>query len=663
MGTSYTSSSDPPWKRGTVESTETDSRSQRVLVVDDEESIRKIITKTCLTLGWEVDEAEDGLQGLDMMKRKPHDIYVLDQKMPGLSGLELAKRVTQHEEVPAILILTGFPEVDKAVDAIKTGVLDYAQKPIVPSRLKELLLRAAKYREGRLRALAVQREREKNLRDIKRANERFCAMLQFSLDAIFLLDMATGEIVDCNATAYEGLGYSQAELLGNRAETFVNLPAYGAWSELVNDISESGSIVAEGKLHSKNGMVHPVEVSLSPAYFSAGRFITAVVRDITKRKQTEAALETARGRAATEASTLRSIIEGMENGVVLVNEFNIVTQVNDGFLNLVRMPREMVVDNRLGAPCDGDKNCLQGILDSYKRRITYESKVANCKFKGRPISIRVQPIFQNEKYRGAIIALFDIKDIVEACERAEEGSRLKSEYLGRMAYEMRTQLEGIMGMTGLLCETDLNSEQRVLLKTAEECGKSLSNLVADIHKLSQIERQTQNLNPEVFDLPAAIHKAASMNREDSKKAGKAITACYADDLPIRVKGYGERLIQLLTVILEDAIRIFDGPVIVLSVGFEQLEKERILINFQISESEAMSSILDGPNSESLEWCQYPGAEPRTSLLESLVGIQDGSFWSERVEGDIRVLCARVNVENILGEEDADRKFEEEQNHL
>jgi len=120
---------------------------QRILVADDEESIRWVLSKALKKKGFTVDLAEDGKQALSMFRSNPYDMAVLDIKMPGLQGLDLLKQV--QEEFPNILviIMTAESTMENAVAAMKNGAYDYLTKPFDLDALDAIILKAQKAAE------------------------------------------------------------------------------------------------------------------------------------------------------------------------------------------------------------------------------------------------------------------------------------------------------------------------------------------------------------------------------------------------------------------------------------------------------------------------------------------------------------------------------------
>jgi DNA-binding NtrC family response regulator len=102
---------------------------ERILVVDDETLIRWALRKYLVGFGYEVLEAEDGQQALDVLDEESVDLMLLDVRMPQKDGLEVLAHVNEHySEIPVVL-MTAFSSVEGAVDAMKRGAFDYLMKP------------------------------------------------------------------------------------------------------------------------------------------------------------------------------------------------------------------------------------------------------------------------------------------------------------------------------------------------------------------------------------------------------------------------------------------------------------------------------------------------------------------------------------------------------
>jgi excisionase family DNA binding protein len=113
----------------------------RVLVVDDEASIRDLLSKTLALAEYEVDVAPDGRSALERMRMYPYDLLIADLKMPGMDGLTVIREAKRYKVDLPVIIITGFSTESSAIEAVNLGVAGYLTKPF---RVPQVLAAAAK---------------------------------------------------------------------------------------------------------------------------------------------------------------------------------------------------------------------------------------------------------------------------------------------------------------------------------------------------------------------------------------------------------------------------------------------------------------------------------------------------------------------------------------
>lgn len=118
----------------------------RILIVDDEESIRKALRLTLTKVGYDVVEADDGAKGIAVIGADDNplmvDVVICDIRMPQISGLEaIAYFRQQYPSVP-VIVLTGYPDIQLATDLLKQGAVDYLVKPVERDKLVGCVERA-----------------------------------------------------------------------------------------------------------------------------------------------------------------------------------------------------------------------------------------------------------------------------------------------------------------------------------------------------------------------------------------------------------------------------------------------------------------------------------------------------------------------------------------
>lgn len=130
----------------------------KVLVVDDEEPLRRLLKKELARKGFLVDAADDGDAALKMLGEDVYDVVLVDIVMPGIDGISLIKKIKEDPEAPVVIVLTGKATVETAVEAMKNGAFDYFTKPYKLDELIIVVNRAYEYGRTVLKNQLLQQE-------------------------------------------------------------------------------------------------------------------------------------------------------------------------------------------------------------------------------------------------------------------------------------------------------------------------------------------------------------------------------------------------------------------------------------------------------------------------------------------------------------------------
>jgi two-component system response regulator PilR (NtrC family) len=127
----------------------------RILIVDDEEDIRALLSTYLSRINYVTETAIDGHEGLQKYLAGEYDLVISDMVMPRIDGLELLQRIRKADPDALFIMITGFPTIETAVKAIKEGAYDYITKPFNLEDVKLCLGRAfeKKYLSDQLRAI------------------------------------------------------------------------------------------------------------------------------------------------------------------------------------------------------------------------------------------------------------------------------------------------------------------------------------------------------------------------------------------------------------------------------------------------------------------------------------------------------------------------------
>lgn len=106
-----------------------------ILIVDDEEVVRLSHLRSLQGADCNARAAEDGRQALQVMEQNPFDVVLLDLRMPGLDGMDVLKTIKQRWPNSEVVIITGYPCIESAKEALRLGAFDYLTKPLGPAEI------------------------------------------------------------------------------------------------------------------------------------------------------------------------------------------------------------------------------------------------------------------------------------------------------------------------------------------------------------------------------------------------------------------------------------------------------------------------------------------------------------------------------------------------
>ena len=266
----------------------------RILVVDDEAIVCRALADVLGDEGYRVTTVQSAYAALERMRQETFDILIADLKLPDLNGIELIAAARGIDPEIMALVITGYPSIETAVDAIKTSAYDYITKPIDPDLLVATVRRG--WERQRLAILNKQllTRLQRTNKELRESEARYRLLVENANDAIFALDSDL-RVTDVNPFVEQAGGYSRDELIG-RSFPELGVLAPESLGPVIEDVARvlarervSGAVY---EFIAKDGQHFLGEVSGAPIY-REGRVVgvLAIARDITERKRAEEKLQ------------------------------------------------------------------------------------------------------------------------------------------------------------------------------------------------------------------------------------------------------------------------------------------------------------------------------------------------------------------------------------
>lgn len=303
----------------------------KLLIIDDEEAIRKVLTVSLASDGYDVQAAAGGEEGIALFKKEFPSIVLTDIKMPGMDGIEALKQIKKLNPDAEVIMITGHGDMDSAIEALKLDASDFLNKPIKDEALSVALKRAEERIAIKKKLKEYTDDLENMVRmateEVKRRSDFQNKLITSSNDAIVATD-EEGDIVIYNRGAERIFGYPRVEII--RKMNIDKLYPQAIISEFRSGLESRGdadlSEWREIAIVAKDGENVPTrfsgsilygedEVIGSVGFFQDLREVKRLQEELIKSERLAAAGQTVAGLA----HYIKNILNGLKGGTYVLN--------------------------------------------------------------------------------------------------------------------------------------------------------------------------------------------------------------------------------------------------------------------------------------------------------------------------------------------------------
>jgi PAS domain S-box-containing protein len=300
--------------------------------------------------------------------------------------------------------------------------------------------------------------------------------------------------------------------------------------------------------------------------------------DITERKELEDALRRGEAELRRQKEYYESLLAASPTAIVTIDLVDNVTSWNPAAEKLFGYVR----DDAIGRNIDDIVACSDEIRAEAVdvtdqlgagREVQLSSRRTRKDGTLVDVDIRAAPIYVGDELVGKYTIYHDISALLRARRAAEAATEAKSAFLATMSHEIRTPMNAVIGMTDLLLDTNLSSEQRAFADVIRTSGDALLTIINDILDFSKIEAGKLELERQPFVLCDCVESALDIVAPGAA-AKRLEIACLVDaGAPAVVVGDMTRLRQILVNLLMNAVKFTDEGEVVLTVASEQVDAD------------------------------------------------------------------------------------------
>jgi len=444
-------------------------------------------------------------------------------------------------------------------------------------------------------ALNSSRERLQQSQEAAHRNplQTFAQAFRSSSVALAISSPAEDRFLDVNDCFLGLCGHDRNSVIGHTSSDLALWPDPHQWLALLQRLETEPAVSdVEMRLQNRDGQTREVITAMARFEVNGQRCLITVLHDISDRKATEADLRHSEERF--------QLIARATNDTVW--DWNLVTNQiwwNEGIRTIFGytapdLPTEIDWWHQAIHDEDRDRvlSSLRRVLDEGERFWSAEYRLARQDGFYADVLNRAY-LIQDANGRpvrmlGALMDITERKrfltELAMARDAAVEALRLKSEFLANISHEVRTPLNGIVGMTVLMQDTELDEEQANYVDTIQSSTDALLTIINDILDFSKIEAGKVHFEALEFDLRATIDSTIEMLADRAQSKHIELVTLIDGDVPDRLRGDSGRLRQVVTNLVVNALKFTEEGEVVVQISRASETDTGVLLMFVIRDT-------------------------------------------------------------------------------
>ncbi len=575
----------------------------------------------------------------------PTDVILLDWFLPDRYGVEGLRDLQAIAPRTPVLMLVGWDDDEAAVSALRAGAQDVLIKERMTASILERTIR-----------YAVERKHTESA--LRQTEEMYRSLIESLPINVFRKDVQ-GHFVFANQLYCDELHKRLDELVGRTDFAFFPPELAEKYRRDDQRVMRERCVVEDIEAHrTPDGQRIHVQVMKAPATDAKGNVVgtQCMFWDVTARVTAEEALQHSNSR-------FKKLFDANIIGIMLADLSGRVLEANDAYLTLTGYSREDLLAGRLRrdklTPPEFHELDLKAIESLNRTGICPPWEKQYIRKDGSHVPVMLGVSMLDNSTSECICFVLDMTkqkqaeaQLLRAKEEADSANQAKSLFLANMSHEIRTPMNAIIGLTELVLDSPLTSQQRDNLSAVADSAESLLSLINHILDFSKIEAGKLELDEADFSLRTMISGTLKALTLAAHRKGLELVGDIRLDVPDRMIGDAVRLRQIVMNLLGNAIKFTDSGEVVLRVTVASREGLSLELQFDVNDTgigipedrqhaifEAFEQVHTSINRK------YGGTGLGLSITSKLAQLMGGRVWlqSEPGRGSTFFVTSRVRL--------------------